>query len=320
VPPTITLAFAGDVHFTGKTAPLLNDPATAFGPVAQIFQAADLSVVNLETAITTGGTPQAKTYTFRAPPIAFDAIKAAGLDAVSVANNHALDYGQAAFQDELAAAKAAGVPLLGGGVNATEAYAPRMFTVKGVRIAILGFSQINADWTSWQATDTQAGLAMAGSAAQIQRAADAVRAAKAQADVVVVFMHWGQETNSCPIQAQKDVAKAFADAGATMVVGTHAHVLLGDGWMGNTYIAYGMSNFVWYSDSSISNDTEVVRVTLTGSTITKTELLPAIIDSRTGQPIPVSGAQADRIDKKFVNLRGCTGLSAAPPAPATPAA
>jgi len=311
-PPTITLAFGGDVHFTGKTAALLQDPATAFGPVAEIFRAADLAVVNLETAITTGGRPEPKTYTFRAPPSAFEAVKAAGLDAVSVANNHALDYGPPAFQDTLAAAKAAGVPLLGGGANAAEAYAPRIFTVKGVTIALLGFSQIMIDWPSWHATDTQAGIAMAGTPAQIERAAQAVRAAKAQADVVVVFMHWGQETNACPIQTQKNAAQAFADAGATMIVGTHAHVLQGDGWLGRTYVAYGMSNFVWYSNSSISNDTQVVRVTLTGSTITRTELLPAVIDSRTGQPIPATGSQADRIAKKFANLRGCTGLAAAP--------
>ena len=310
-PPITTLAFAGDVHFTGKTLKLLDDPATAFGPVADVLRSADLAMINLETAVTDRGTPAAKEYTFRAPPSAFAAIKAAGVDAVSQANNHALDYGQVGLADALAASSAAGVPIVGAGENAAAAWAPWITTVHGsLRVAVLAFSQVEwPGYRDWEATDTRPGMAYAVTDEEIARAAAAVRAARAQADVVVVFMHWGIEPQSCPDSRQKAAAAAFAAAGATVVVGTHTHVLQGEGWLGNTYVAYGMSNFIWYSDTSPSFDTGVVRVTLTGSTVTGVEFVPAIIDPA-GQPIPVSGAEADRIRAKVAGLRECTGLAA----------
>ncbi len=312
-PPEITLAFGGDVHFTGRTAALLNNPATAFGPVSSILQAADLSMVNLETAVTARGTPEPKTYLFRAPPTVFDAVKAAGLDLVSLGNNHTLDYGQVGLSDTLAAASAAGVPVIGAGSNEVAAYVPWVTTVKGVRIAFLAFSQVNELASTWVATDTRPGVAIAISQQQIDRAAASVRAAKAIADVVVVFMHWGQERNTCPIALQRTAARAFADAGASMVIGTHAHVMQGDGWLGQTYVAYGLSNFIWYINSD--GDTGVVRVTLSGSTVVKSEFLPAHIDRTTGQPIPSTGAEAARIAARHGALRGCTGLADAPSAP-----
>jgi len=314
-PPEITLAFGGDVHFTERTLRLLSSPATAFGPVSSIFQAADLSMVNLESAVTTRGTPEPKTYHFRAPATAFDAVKAAGLDLVSLANNHTLDYGQVGFSDTLAAASAAGVPIVGAGPNAVAAYMPWLTTVKGIRIAFLGFSQIGELSSTWVATDTRPGIALAYTQQQIDRAAASVRAATSIADVVVVFMHWGQERNSCPIASQRTAAQAFANAGASMVIGTHAHTMQGDGWLGRTYVAYGLSNFVWYINSD--NDTGVIRVTLSGSTVVKTEFLPAYIDRTAGQPIPSTGAEAARIAARHAALRGCTGLADAP-SPPTP--
>ena len=311
-PPEITLAFGGDVHFAERTLSLLDNPATAFGPVSSMFAAADVSMVNLETAVTTRGTPEPKQFHFRAPPAAFDAVKAAGLDLVSLANNHTLDYGQVGLADTLAAASSGSVPVVGAGRDAAAAYAPWITTVKGVRIAFLGFTQITELASTWVATDTRPGLAMAITGAQIERAAAAVRTAKTQADLVVVYMHWGQEYNECPIALQRTAALAFATAGASIIVGTHSHVMQGDGWLGQTYVAYGLSNFLWWYNDAASNDTGVVRVTLSGAAVAKTEFVPAYIDRTTGQPIPSSGAEAVRIAAKQAALRGCTGLAGAP--------
>jgi len=299
------------VHFAERTLKLLAEPDTAFGPVAEVFSAADLAMVNLETAVTTRGTPEPKTFHFRAPPSAYKAIAAAGIDVVTVANNHALDYGRVGLSDTLDSAAAVGMPVVGAGHNAAEAYRPWVTTVKGVKIAILGFSQIAELSSSWAAKDDRSGLAMAFDTARVTAA---VKAAKAAADVVVVYMHWGQEYNKCPTSQMKTLAKRLADAGATMIVGTHAHVLLGDGWLGQTFVQYGLSNFLWWYNDAASNDTGVLRVTLRGPAIAKTEFVPAYINRSTGQPIPSSGAQADRIAAKYRGLRGCTGLSAAPPA------
>ena len=311
-PVTSTLVFAGDVHFTGRTLRLLDDPATAFGPVTPLLRDADFTMLNLETAVTTRGTAEPKQYLFRAPATAFDALRAAGVDVVSLANNHTLDYGQVGLADTFAAASAANFPIVGAGVNAQAAYAPLYTTVNGLRVALLAFSQVTELASTWVATDTRPGLALAISDAQLERAATAVRSARAEADVVIVFMHWGQEYNECPISLQKKAAAAFAQAGATAIVGTHAHVMQGDGWLGSTYVSYGMANFLWYVSNTPSVETGLYRLTLTGSTITSVEFVPTMLDSRTGQPIPATGADAERIQARHERLRGCTGLSAAP--------
>src|SRR6202045_3765225 len=147
----ITLAFAGDVHFTGRTRLLLADPATAFGPVAAVLRSADFAAVNLETAVTDGGTPQPKTYHFRAPPAAFTALRAAGIDLVTMANNHVLDYGAAGLADTLAAARATRFPYVGVGTSAAAAWAPYVRTINGVRFAVVGVSQVAELATSWVA-------------------------------------------------------------------------------------------------------------------------------------------------------------------------
>ncbi|HET9142750.1 CapA family protein [Actinophytocola sp.] len=308
-PGEVVLAIAGDVHFAERTTSLLNHPETAFGPVSEVFRAADIAVVNLETAVTTRGTAEPKKYLFRAPPAAYDAVKAAGVDLVSQGNNHALDYGRVGLADSLAAARAAGVPVIGAGPDADAAFAPWITEAGGTRIAFLAISQVHELEASWQATDTRAGVAHARDR---DRAVAAVRNARKQADVVVVIMHWGKEGSDCPTAEMRSLAGALAGAGADLITGTHAHLLLGDGWLGRTYVAYGLGNFLWWWNDAYSNDTGVLRVTLRDSKIAKTELVPAYISRETGQPIPVAGAEAERITAKFAGLRACTGLADAP--------
>ncbi len=298
------LAFAGDVHFTGRTLPLLRNPKTAFGPFASVLSAADFAMVNLETAVTTRGTPQPKTYHFRAPTTAYAAIKAAGVDLVSVANNHILDYGQVGLADTLDSARQASMPLVGAGFDAEAAYAPHLATVNGVRLAVLAFSQVHALSSTWRAKDTRPGIAVAF---DLARTTAAVRAAQAQADVVIVFMHWGIEGNSCPSGEMKTFAAKMAAAGADLVLGTHAHVLLADGWLDGTYVHYGLGNFVWYTGSH-SADTGVLRLTVRKDGLVKREFLPGVV-SATGQPVPATGAVKQRVDREVAQAAKCTGLA-----------
>src|SRR5215469_13686395 len=256
--PDITLAFAGDVHFTGRTLKLLADPATAFGPISAVFRSADFSAVNLETAVTNGGTPQPKTYHFRAPATAFTALRDAGIDMVTMANNHVLDYGQAGLASTLAAVKAARFPYVGIGVNAAAAWAPYLTTIKGVTIAIIGVSQVAELASSWVATGTRPGEA---NAINLGRTLAAVRSAKRQASVVIVFMHWGTEGEACPNPDQLSLARQLSDAGASIIIGAHAHMLQGSGWLGHTFVAYGLGNFVWW-EHSYSTATGVLELTL----------------------------------------------------------
>jgi hypothetical protein len=305
----IVLEFAGDVHFTGRTTALLNSPGTAFGDITPLLSAADLTAVNLETAVTGRGSPQPKTFHFRAPPSAFDAVRAAGIDVVTVANNHILDYGRIGLTDTLAAAQATKFPTIGAGAGADAAWAPWIATVKGTRFAYIGVSDVQELSSSWIATSTRSGVAIAN---DLERTLAAIREAHKHADVVIVFMHWGTEGVSCPNGAQKTLARQLAGAGANIIIGSHAHTLQASGWMGNTFVAYGMGNFLWYGNS-YSTETGVLRLTLhAGATRPyQASLFPAVVSS-TGRPVLVSGKTKTTMLNRYASLRGCAGLSAAP--------
>ncbi len=305
----MVLTFAGDVHFAERATTLLDDPASAFGPISEVFSASDIAVVNLETAVTTRGTAEPKRYLFKAPASAYEAVKAAGVDLVSLGNNHALDYGPVGLADSLESARMAGVPVIGAGADAKAAFAPWITEVNGTRVAFVAISQVHELEASWSATDSRPGVAHARDR---PRAIAAVRDAKRQADFVAVFMHWGKEGSECPTEEMRSLAEALSDAGADLITGTHAHLLLGNGWLGRTYVAYGLGNFLWWWNDAYSNDTGVLRITLRDKKIARTELVPAYISRDSGQPLPVTGAEADRIITKFTTLRGCTGLADAP--------
>ncbi|MEU3459769.1 CapA family protein [Streptomyces sp. NPDC006733] len=312
-PGTITLAFGGDVHFTERTEPRLTGGMTepAIGPLSKTLAAADFSMVNLETAITTRGTPQAKKYHFRTPATALDVLKKSGVDAVSMANNHAVDYGAQGLTDTLAAVEDAPIPVVGIGADQAQAYRPYVKTIRGVRLAVLAASQVQ-DITNqnWRASATKPGIA---SALDPTKLVAAVKAARKQADVVVVYLHWGTEGQSCPGPEQKSIAAKLAAAGATAVVGTHAHVMLGSGMMRQTYVAYGMGNLLWYGTSPYpnSNDTGITTLTVAKGKVTGERFAPGFVDRR-GVPVPQEGAAAERINDRRAGLLGCTGLKAAP--------
>ncbi|MBB5872786.1 poly-gamma-glutamate synthesis protein (capsule biosynthesis protein) [Allocatelliglobosispora scoriae] len=310
---TLTLAFGGDVHFTGRTARLLRDPGTVFGAFAAPLRAADVAVVNLETAVTTRGTPEPKEFHFRTPASAFTALTAAGIDIASLGNNHALDYGRVGLADSLAAARSAGVPVIGAGATADEAYAAHVVTVRGVRVAVLAMSQIHTLAEAWAPTATRSGVAMSHDRG---RAVQAVKDARAQADVVVVFMHWGVESSNCPKAEMTSLAKALAAAGANIITGTHAHVPLAGGMIGNTYVHYGAGNFVWYVGSS---DTLLLTLTVSAvpgggpdhTRVVKADVLPGVISS-TGQPKLVTGSAASAVKARLAGAQRCSGLKPGP--------
>jgi hypothetical protein len=306
----VTIAFGGDVHFEGAIGSrLAANPATTFGPVATVLRRADLAVVNLETAITERGTPAPKDFTFRAPPAALTALKEAGVDVATMANNHGLDFGPVGLRDSLAAARSAKFPVVGVGRDAGEAYRAWQTTVKGQRIAVIGATQVLDSnlAAAWTAGDTKAGMA---SAYQEERLLAAVRAARASADTVIVDLHWGRELANCPIDRQRALAPKLIAAGADVVVGSHAHVLLGGGYLRGAYVHYGLGNFVFYSRGGVTAQSGVLLLTLRGRAVTNSRWVPAVISG--GIPVPLQGASANRAVASWQSLRGCTGLSAKP--------
>jgi poly-gamma-glutamate capsule biosynthesis protein CapA/YwtB (metallophosphatase superfamily) len=306
----VTIAFGGDVHFEGAIGSrLAADPATTLGPVAGVLRRADLAVVNLETAITERGTPAGKDFTFRAPPSAFTALKAAGVDVATMANNHGLDFGPVGLGDSLAAAKAAQFPVVGIGRDADEAFRAHLTTVKGQRIAVVGATQVldSSLAAAWTAGDGKPGLA---SAYQEARLLAAVKAARAAADTVIVDLHWGRELVNCPIDRQRALAPKLVAAGADVVVGSHAHILLGGGYLRGAYVDYGLGNFVFYARGGPTAQSGVLLLTLRGRAVTASRWVPAVISN--GIPIPLQGSSATQAVAAWQSLRRCTGLSAKP--------
>jgi poly-gamma-glutamate capsule biosynthesis protein CapA/YwtB (metallophosphatase superfamily) len=302
----VVFAFGGDVHFEGVlSARLAASPSELLAPIAPVLGAADLAVVNLETAVTNSGPAAAKTFVFRAPPSVFSALRGGSVDVASMANNHGMDYGAPGLRESLAAAKRYRFPVIGIGLDGKQAYAPYRATIKGQRIAVLAATQVLDDHliSAWTAGPGKPGLA---SAKDVPRLVQEVRRARKSSDTVVVFLHWGVELERCPTGDQRTLARQLVAAGADIVVGGHAHRLLGTGRMGKALVGYGLGNFVWYGSSELSTQTGVLRVRTTGRRIDSYSWLPArIVD---GLPRPLTGSDRKQELASWRSLRGCTGL------------
>lgn len=333
-PAVLRLAFAGDVHFERELAARLENPASALAPVTAVLSDADITMVNLETAIATGGTAQPKRYTFRAPPSALDALAGAGVDVATMANNHAVDFGASGLRETFAAlderavtARDAGtggaealvsaragadLAVIGVGPDARTAYAPVVVAAAGRRVAFVAASSVAEEtFARWTATDSRPGIA---SVRDLDRLLASVRSARAGADVVVVYMHWGIEGDRCPSSFQRSLARGLAAAGADVVVGAHTHLLQGAGHLpdesgaGTTYVAYGLGNFAFYAaPGSEQAQTGVLTLTLSGREVTDARWTPARIDGR-GLPVPLQGAAAEDARDDWAALRRCTDL------------
>jgi hypothetical protein len=125
--------------------------------------------------------------------------------------------------------------------------------------------------------------------------------------VVVVYLHWGEEFQGCPTHPQRTTAQALADAGADIIVGSHAHVLLGSGWLGDSYVDYGLGNFLWYHKHQL--ETGVLRLTIRDGQVVGDSWTPARIQTY-GRPLPLQGSDRAAAIADWRRLRDCTGLAA----------
>jgi poly-gamma-glutamate synthesis protein (capsule biosynthesis protein) len=321
---TVRLAFAGDMHFESQLAALLDHPQTALGPVGKALDEADLAMVNLESSIAAETrAPAAKEleeasrrFHFRTSPAALEVLDAAGVDVVTMANNHGADYGRLGLQDTLRAIRRSPVPVVGVGANREAAFTPYRVDVRGTELAFLAADGSMREGAShvWAAGRATAGIA-AAHADRPRALIAAVRRASRDADVVVVYLHWGRELHACPTHRQRVTAQALADAGADVVVGSHAHVLLGSGWLGGTYVDYGLGNFLWYHDHQ--PETGVLRLTVRDGTVVGDSFVPARIHAD-GRTLPLRGRDRAPAIARWRRLRGCTGLAAGRHAASTP--
>lgn len=305
-PPTgtVRLMAVGDVMLAQSIGRrIVRDGLLApWAKVRPYFAEADLVVANLECTISNRGTKWPKTFNFRAPLQAGASLAAAGIDAVSNANNHALDYGRDAFADTLSNLNAAGVGHFGGGSNLAAARAPLILERNGLRIAFLGYvlpfsGKPAFNTRQWAATATLSGLAIGTP----QIVAQDVAAAKQQADVVVVMVHGGIEYSSRPNKAQKSFDRAAIDAGAALVIGAHPHVLQGYVYESQTLIAYSTGNFVFDRFTETPElDTAILDVTLNANGVQSLNWIP--IEIHNGFPRPAVGPEVTRIMSRLKPL------------------
>jgi poly-gamma-glutamate capsule biosynthesis protein CapA/YwtB (metallophosphatase superfamily) len=309
----VTLGFGGDVHFAGALGErLTSDPTTALGTaIPQLFANTQLSMVNLETAVTEGTCPepQPKPFIFDAPATAVTALKSAGISLATEANDHGEDCGQEGLSQNLTVATQAKYPIIGIGSNASQAFAPYRITLNGQRIAVIGATQVIARnlVAGWTATATQPGVASAIDPTQLVREVQQVRKTS---DTVIVYVHWGTETQACPNPQQGPLAQQLVKAGADIVIGSNAHVLLGAGYMGSAYVDYGLGNLAFYDDTAPETDSGSLVLTAVGRHITGVAFRPATILN--GLPQALTGAPAQTALQSWNAARGCTGLAATP--------
>jgi poly-gamma-glutamate capsule biosynthesis protein CapA/YwtB (metallophosphatase superfamily) len=278
----VNLQAVGDIMMARTIGDLVltQGPGSIFAGVQSVLDTADVLVGNLECAITNGGEPQPKIYTFAAPPAAAQALGLAGFDILSLANNHAMDYGSPGLLDTRNNLGQYGIASVGAGANAVEAHAPVILERNGLHMAFLAFVDVPNEFTgfdthTWIATDTRPGVAWAY---RDQIKAD-VTAAKLLADVVVVFLHSGYEMNDMVVVHQRAEAITAIDAGAALVIGSHPHILQGVEKYHGGLIAYSLGNFVFDDNEGISNASVILQVLLTRQGVENYHFVPVLIEN-----------------------------------------
>jgi poly-gamma-glutamate capsule biosynthesis protein CapA/YwtB (metallophosphatase superfamily) len=234
------IVFVGDVMLDGGPGHLISNGVDPFLPTKQLLSAADLTIGNLECAVAEDGHREDKPYTFLADDSALPAVRE-HFSAVSLANNHALDWGRPGFVKGLKLLEDAKVPYFGGGRTARDARRPLLLKARGKLVALLGYND-------FPPLRFAAGPAAAGTAwlRENEVAADLETArSKYHADIVLVYLHWGTEFDEKPDDNQVRLAHRFIDAGATAVIGSHPHVTQTVEFYKDRPIVYSLGNFLF---------------------------------------------------------------------------
>jgi poly-gamma-glutamate synthesis protein (capsule biosynthesis protein) len=271
----VQLVLVGDIMLDRAPGAAIAQGLDPFSEFASILDHADLAVGNLECVVSDIGERVPKRFNFRAHPRVVPLL-ARYFDGLSLANNHTGDFGNPAFLDQLRRLDQAQIGHFGGGTNRMQAHAPLILERKHVRVALLGYDEI--DPRAFEASEASAGVAW--SLGQETRVVADIKAARAthKADVVIPFMHWGWEDETEPNERQQRMARVMIDAGADAVVGAHPHIVQGAEYYKGKLIVYSLGNFVFdgYEDRS----GWVLRLTLNKQGVVEWETVVARTDAR----------------------------------------
>lgn len=291
--PEVILTLAGDLYPGGALEAILKtDPAYPFLHLQAFCRSSDLFFANLETPIALKGDLYVeKTFTFRCQPYVIKTLTAGGINIVSLANNHIMDYGPEALAETIALLDQHQIAHVGAGVNLAAARKPAIIEKNGLKVAFLAYN--NTYPLEFNATANRPGTAP-GEARYI--AAD-VKEARRLADIVVVSFHWSSELLKERKPYQADLAKVAINAGAHLVVGHHPHVIQGVEVYKHGLIAYSLGNFIFASYSNRVQDGLILQVRLTPAGIKSATFYPLNINNHQVRfcPKPLTGAEAERV-------------------------
>jgi poly-gamma-glutamate synthesis protein (capsule biosynthesis protein) len=258
---SVTFVFGGDIMLdrgvrNSVAKNLNNDYSLLFKnseDISNILKNSDISFANLEGTASDKGTNKNNLYSFRMNPAVIPVLKEAGLDVLSLANNHVADWGREAFIDTMSHLKENGIFYTGGGLNKQEAKTPVIIEKNGIKIGFLGFSDKGPDYMrAKNATKNMPGQA----GVIIARDSDfdeTIKNAAKQVDYLVVSFHFGEEYQDTHNKRQEYLAHKAVDAGAKIIIGHHPHVIEDTEIYKNSYIAYSLGNFIF--DQSWSEPT-----------------------------------------------------------------
>lgn len=288
----VVISFGGDTLFSGKVENKLKQAGYdyPYKHVKDLFLQDDLTVLNLETPVTEGGTPEEeKTFVFKSSPKALPEMVRAGVEAVNLANNHILDQGVEGLLDTLEHLSEAGVLHVGAGKNSKEAFAPVYVERNGIRIALCGFSRVipRKEWAAGKGPGVAATYDSTQAVKTIEEARD-------QADLVLVVVHWGKERTVELEKHQTELAHAYIDAGADLVIGGHPHVLQGLESYKGKWIAYSTGNFIFTKSKDPNTwETAVFQASCSKAGDCDLKLVP--YRTEVGQPVPMNEAERTQL-------------------------
>jgi len=291
-PSPVTLAAVGDVALARRVAGYIEERGLDYplGAVAGVLGEADLTFANLEAALAEAGNPiPGKGIWLRGRPEYVEALVDAGIDVVSLANNHILDYDSPALEETLALLRSRGIAAVGAGADAEEASEPLYAEVGGLRLVFLAYTRYADIFWSWDYPRTFAAAEDLPGVVGLDpaRVVQDIRRVRDEADLVVVSLHWGEEDVHQPRPDQVEMAHAFVDAGASVVLGHHPHVLQGVEVYRGSPIFYSLGNFVYDQRKRAQTETGIARITFHGARVVDVEFLPCLIDE--GRPQLAAG-------------------------------
>ncbi len=279
---TVELIAVGDIMLSrhvGEKIREAKDNSLPFKKLFGLLSSADITFANLESPFFNQGQSVKEGMVFKAEPETIEGLKLAGIDLISLANNHFGNQGRAGMVYTFNHLKNNNISYFGAGNNIEEAHTPTLLESRGTRFAFLSYNEVSPE--SYKAGGDKAGLAwISENEEDLARMEKDIKKAKERADVTVLSFHWGVEYKVNPNSKQRNIAQRAVNAGADIILAQHPHVVQGLDFIDDKFIAYSLGNFVF--DQMWSEETKeglVVRVYIKGSKVLDIDLIPIKIEN-----------------------------------------